>query len=79
MMTENERRASPKNRWTRWYMWLAYGGGILGVTAVVVVIVAMAPAPGRDGETKEARRGTMVINPDRTVSLKTQDADSHSI
>ena len=30
MMTENERRGSQKNRWTRWYMWLAYGGGISG-------------------------------------------------
>ena len=29
MMNENERRASPKNRWTRWYMCLAYGGSIL--------------------------------------------------
>ena len=35
MMTESERRGSQKNRWTRWYMWLAYGGSILGVIAVV--------------------------------------------
>ena len=45
MMNENERLNSPKNRWTRWYMWLAYGGGILGVIAVVVVIMTMADAP----------------------------------
>ena len=51
MMTENERRASPKNRWTRWYMWLAYGGCVLVVIAAVVVIVAMAPAPSSNGET----------------------------
>ena len=49
MMTGSERRGSPKNRWTRWYMWLAYGGGVLIVA--VVVIVAMATAPGGDGET----------------------------
>ena len=51
MMNENERRASPKNRWTRWYMWLAYGGGVLVVIAAVVVIVAMAPAPSSNGKT----------------------------
>ena len=49
MMNENERLNSPKNRWTRWYMWLAYGG-ILVVIAVGVVIVAMAPAPGNNGK-----------------------------
>ncbi len=45
MMTEPERRGSPEDRWTRWYMWLTHGGGIQGVIAVVVVIVAMAAAP----------------------------------
>jgi len=33
MMNENELRDSLKNRWTRWYMWLAYGVGILCVIA----------------------------------------------
>ena len=35
-MNENERLNSPQNRWTRWYIWLAYGG-ILVVIAVGVV------------------------------------------
>ena len=39
-MIENERRASPKSRWTRRYMWLAYGGGVLALIAVVVVVLA---------------------------------------
>ena len=47
MMTENERRASPKNRWICWYMWLAYGGGIL----IVIVVVVLTTAPGGDDET----------------------------
>ncbi len=47
MMNENERRASPKNRWTRWYMWLAYGGGVL----VVIAVVVLTTAPGGDGGT----------------------------
>jgi hypothetical protein len=46
MMTENERRGSPQNRWTRWYMWLAYGG-VLAVIAAGVVAMAMH----RDGKT----------------------------
>ena len=44
MMTENERRGSPKSRWTRWYMWLAYGGGVL----VMVVVVVLATGHGDD-------------------------------
>ena len=52
MMTEPERRASPNNPWTRWYMWLAYGGGILGVIAVGGRNRGDGTAaPGRDGET----------------------------
>ena len=47
MMTENERRGSPKNRWTCWYMWLAYGG-VLVVIAVVVVV--LTTDPGGDDE-----------------------------
>ena len=49
MMTENERRASPKNRWTRWYMWLAYGV-ILVVIAVGVMFGVVAMAMHGDGE-----------------------------
>ena len=71
MMTENERRGSPKNRWTRWYMWLAYGG-ILGVIAVVVVIVAMAPAPGRDGETVASHHNMATLTPHETAALMRQ-------
>ena len=69
MMTENERRASPKNRWTRWYMWLAYGGGILGVIAVVVVIVAMAAAPSRDGETVASHHNMATLSPHDAAAL----------
>ena len=68
-MTENERRASPKNRWTRWYMWLAYSGGILGVIAVVVVIVAMAAAPGRDGETVASHHSMATLPPHDAAEL----------
>ena len=69
MMTENERRASPKNRWTRWYMWLAYGGGILGVIAVVVVIVAMAAAPSSDGETVASHHNMATLSPHDVAAL----------
>ena len=78
MMTENERRASPKNRWTRWYMWLAYGGGILGVIAVVVVIVAMAAAPGRDGKTAVSHHNMVTLTPDEVAALIRQHASINS-
>ena len=74
MMTENERRASPKNRWTRWYMWLAYGGGILGVIAVVVVIVAMASAPSSDGETVASHHNMATMTPHDAAALIRQHA-----
>ena len=48
MMTEDERRASPKNRWTRWYMRLGYGGGVLMVISVAVVALTIA-CGGDDG------------------------------
>ena len=73
-MTENERRASPKNRWTRWYMWLAYGGGILGVIAVVVVIMAMAAAPGRDDETVASHHSMATLSPHDAAALIRQHA-----
>ncbi|MDE2959943.1 MAG: hypothetical protein OXU28_07840 [Chloroflexota bacterium] len=67
-MNENERRASPKNRWTRWYMWLAYGG-ILGVMAVVVVIVAMPAAPSRDDESVSRHHNVPTLSPQDAAAL----------
>ena len=77
-MTENERRASPKNRWTRWYMWLAYGGGVLVVITVVVVIVAMAAAPGRDGKTAVSHHNMVTLTPDEVAALIRQHASINS-
>ena len=72
MMNENERRASPKNRWTRWYMWLAYGGGVLGVIAAVVVIVAMAPAPSSNGKTVVSHHNMATLSPHDVAALTRQ-------
>ena len=69
MMNENERRASPKNRWTRWYMWLAYGGSILGVIAAVVVIVAMALAPSSNGKTVASHHNMATLTPHDVAAL----------
>ena len=69
MMTENERRASPKNRWIRWYMWLAYGGGVLGVIAAVVVIMAMAPAPSSDGKTVPSHHNMATLSTHDVAAL----------
>ena len=77
MMNQNERRASPKNRWARWYMWLAYGG-ILVVIAVGVVIVAMAPAPGRDGETAVSHHDMATLTPHEAAALMRQHASIDS-
>ena len=68
-MTENERRGSQKNRWTRWYMWLAYGGGILSVVAVAVVIVTMAAAPSSDGETVASHHNMATLSPHDAAAL----------
>ena len=76
MMNENERRASPKNRWTRWYMWLAYGGGVLGVIAVV--IVAMAVAPGNNGKTAVSHQKLATLTPDEVAALIRQHASINS-
>ena len=76
-MNENERRASTKNRWTRWYMWLAYGG-ILVVTAVGVVIVAMAPAPGNNGKTAVSHHNMVTLTPDEVAALIHQHASINS-
>ena len=69
MMNESERHVPPKNRWTRRYMWVAYGGGILGVIAVVVVIVATASAPGRDGETVASHHNMATLTPYEVAAL----------
>ena len=70
MMTESERRVSPKNRWTRWYMRLAYGGGVLVVIAVVVVMAVLATGHGDDetvviypGTAPASHQPTPTINP----------------
>ena len=78
MMTEPERRGSPKNRWTRWYMWFAYGGGILGVIAVVVVIVAMAAAPGNNGQTVSSHHNMATLTPHEAAALIRQHASINS-
>ena len=78
MMNENERLNSPKNRWTRWYMWLAYGGGILGVIAVVVVIMTMADAPSRDEELVARHHNTPTLSPHDVAALIRQHASINS-
>ncbi len=78
MMTENERRGSPKNRWTRWYMWLAYGGGVLGVVAAVVVIVAMALAPSSNGRTAASHRDMATLTPHDAAALVRQHPSINS-
>ena len=77
MMTENERRGSPKSRWTRWYMWLAYGV-ILVVIAVMVVIMAMVPAPGRNGETAVSHHKIATETPREAAALIRQHPSINS-
>ena len=79
MMNENERRASPKNRWTRWYMWLAYGGCVLVVIAAVVVIVAMAPAPSRNGKTVASHHNMATLTPHDAAALVRQHPSISSV
>ena len=71
MMTENERRASPKNRWTRWYMWLAYGG-ILVVVAVGVMFGVVAMAMHGDGETVVSHHNMATLTPHEAAALMRQ-------
>ena len=78
MMRETERRASPKNRWTRWYMWLAYGGGIVVVIAVVVVIMTMADAPSRDDESVARHHNTPTLTPHEVSALMRQHPSINS-
>ena len=68
MMTENERRGSPKNRWTRWYMWLAYGGGVLVVIAAVVVITVLSTGHG-DGEAVVSHHNMATLTPHDAAAL----------
>ena len=65
-MTENERRGSPKNRWTRRYMWLAYGGGVLVVIAVVIVVLATGHG---DGETVTIYHSTATVSHQPTPTI----------
>ena len=78
MMNENQQRDSSKNRWTRWYMWLAYGGGILGVIAVVVVIVAIAPAPSSNGKTAVSHHNMATLTPHEVAALIRQHPSINS-
>ena len=78
MMNENQQRDSSKNRWTRWYMWLDYGGGILGVIAVVVVIMTMADAPSRDEEILARHHNTPTLSPHDVAALIRQHASINS-
>ena len=72
MMTENERRGSQRNRWTRWYMWLAYGGGILGVIAAVIVIMTIVASPSSDGETMVSHHNMATLTPHEEAALVRQ-------
>ena len=65
-MTENERRGSPKNRWTRRYMWLAYRGGVLVVIAVVIVVLATGHG---DGETVTIYHSTATVSHQPTPTI----------
>ena len=72
MMTESERRGSQRNRWTRWYMWLAYGGGVFGVVAAVFVIATMAAAPSSNGRTAASHRDMATLTPHDVAALMRQ-------
>ena len=77
MMTENERRASPKNRWTRWYMWLAYGV-ILVVIAVGVMFGVVAMAMHGDGETVVRHHNMATLTPHEAAALMRQHPSINS-
>jgi hypothetical protein len=59
-------------------MWLAYGGGILGVIAVVVVIMTMADAPSRDEEMLARHHNTPTLSPHDVAALIRQHASINS-
>ncbi len=50
-------------------MWLAYGGGVLGVIAAVVVIMAMAAAPSSDGKTVASHHNMATLSPHEAAAL----------
>jgi len=77
-MTENERRGSPNNRWTRWYMWLAYGGGVLGVIAAVVVIAVLSTGHG-DGEAVVSHHNMATLSPHEAAALVRQHPSISSL
>ncbi len=76
MMNENVRRGSPKNRWTRWYMWLAYGGGVLAVVAVVFGVVAMAMHG--DGKSVVQHHNIATLTPHEAAALMRQHPSINS-
>ena len=76
-MTENERRDSPKNRWTRWYMWLAYGG-ILVVIAVGVMFGVVAMAMHGDGERVVQHHNIATLTPHEAAALIRQHPSINS-
>ena len=59
-------------------MWLAYGGGMLGVIAAVVVIVAMAPAPGSIGKTVVSHHNMATLTPHEAAALMRQHPSINS-
>lgn len=76
-MNENERRGSPKNRWTRWYMWLAYGG-ILVMIAVGVMFGVVAMAMHGDGETVVQHHNIATLTPHEAAALIRQHPSINS-
>ena len=60
-------------------MWLAYGGGILGVIAVVVVIMTMADAPSRDDESLARHHNTPTLSPHEAAALMRQHPSINSL
>ena len=78
MMTEDERRGSQRNRWTRWYMWLAYGGGLLGVVAAVVIIVTIAAVPSSNGRTAASHRDMATLTPHEAAAMMRQHPSINS-
>ncbi len=77
MMNENERRGSPKNRWTRWYMWLAYGG-VLAVIAVGAMFGVVAMAMHGDGETVVQHHNIATLTPHEAAALIRQHPSINS-
>ena len=77
MMNENERRSSPKNSWTRWYMWLAYVV-ILVVIAVGVMFGVVAMAMHGDGERVVQHHNIATLTPHEAAALMRQHPSINS-